>query len=131
MNAFFPPGALEQKPLPPSKAERISSRLISVALVPALALQVIGAVPRHALRDVGFGAVGEALDGFFDLFHGALSAAIPRAASWAEALGVTAAQVLYFGAVTVLAGAFAASVVFGMRRTQKNFDRRVGGPRCW
>jgi hypothetical protein len=131
MDTFFPPRALDQKPLQPSKAEQISSRLISVALVPALALQTIGAAPRHALRDAGLGAVGEALDSFFDLFHGAVSAAIPRVANWADALGATVAQGLYFGALTVAAGALTASVVFGMRRAQKNFDCRVGGPRCW
>lgn len=131
MNTFFPPKALDQKPLPPSKGERISSRLISVALVPALALQTIGAAPRHALGDAGLGTVGEALDSFFDLFHGAISAAIPRVASCADALGATVAQGLYFGALTVAAGALTASVVFGLRRAQRNFDRRAGGPRCW
>ncbi|MFP3507518.1 hypothetical protein [Burkholderia sp. SIMBA_062] len=43
MNAFFPPGDIDRKPLPPSKAERISSRLIGVSLMPALGVLFVAA----------------------------------------------------------------------------------------
>lgn len=131
MNAFFPNKAIDHEPLPPSKAERISSWTISVAVVPVMSLQMVGAVPLHAARDAGLGAIGGVADRIFDLFHGVLSVSVPQIASWTEALPVAVAHGAYFGALTLFAGAFAASVAMGMRREQKNFTRRVGGPRCW
>lgn len=131
MNTLLPNSAADRQPLPPSKAERISSWVIRMALVPALALQTIGAVPRHALRDAGLGTFGDAADRVFDVFHGTISSAIPSAASWADAIGGTAVQALYFGALSLVAGAFVTTVACGMRRMQKNSDRSVGGPRCW
>lgn len=131
MNTFFPHKAVDQKPLRPSKTERVASWIIGASLVPVLALQMIGAVPLHAVRDSGLGAIGGAVDSVFDLFHGIVSAAVPHVEGWAEALPVTVVQGVYFGSVTVFSGAFAARVLLGMRREQKNFLRRVGDTRSW
>lgn len=131
MNTFFPHKSIEQKPLPPSKAERISSWIGSAALVPVVSLQVIGAVPLHAIRDAGLGPIGRAADRICDLFHGIVSEAVPQAESWAEAFPVAVAHGVYFGALTLFAAAFAASVSLGMLREQKNFARRMGDRRCW
>ncbi|WP_325085960.1 hypothetical protein [Burkholderia contaminans] len=131
MDAFFPNNAADREPLPPSKAERISSWVIGVTVVPVLSLQAIGAVPLHAISGAGLGAIGETADSVCDLFHGILRASVPQIASLTEALPQAVAHGAYFGAVTLFTGAFAASVAMGMRREQKNFARRVGGPRCW
>lgn len=131
MNAFFPNKTIDQEPLPPSKAERISSWIIGVALMPVVSLQMIGAVPLHAVRDAGLSGIGGAVDSIFDRFHGVVSAAVPNAANWAEVFPVAVAYDVYFGALALFAGAFAASVVLGMRREQKNFARRYGDTRSW
>ncbi|AJY03051.1 hypothetical protein SB768_25270 [Burkholderia sp. SIMBA_043] len=131
MNAFFPNKDIDQAPFPPSKAERISSWIIGVALVPAVSLQMIGAVPLHALRDAGLGAIGSAADSTCALFHGLVSTAAPQAASWPDALPVAASRGIYLGALTLFAGAVAVSVTLGMRRERKNFVRRIGDARSW
>lgn len=110
MNAFFPNKAIEREPLPPSRAERVSSWIVGVSVVPVVSLQMIGAVPLHAVHDAGLGRVGGAADSICDLFHGFVRTAVPQAASWGEALPVAVAHGIYFGALTLLAGAFAASV---------------------
>lgn len=100
MNKFFPHKAVDQESLLPSKAERIFSRIGGLALVPAVAMQMIGAAPLNAVRDLGFGAVGGAIDSFFELFRGIVSAAVPFAASWADTLPVAVSQGAYLGALT-------------------------------
>ena len=131
MNAFFPNKAIDQEPLPPSRMERISSWIVSVTLVPVMSLQMIGAVPLHAVRDAGLGGLGGTADSIFDRFHGLVSMAAPQVASCAELLPVAVAHGVYFGALTLFAGAFALSVALGMRREQKNFARRMGDTRSW
>lgn len=131
MNAFFPNKSIDQAPFPPSKAERISSWIMGVALVPAVSLQMIGAVPLHALRDAGLGAIGGAADSICELFHSLVSMAAPPTARWAEALPVAASRGIYLGALTLFAGAVTVSVTLGMCRERKNFARHIGDARSW
>lgn len=96
MNTFFPHMAVDQKPLSPSKAERATSWVAGLAVMPAVALQMIGAIPLHAVRDSRLGAIGGTVDSIFELFHGFVSAAAPKVASWAGALPPAAVHAVLF-----------------------------------
>lgn len=131
MNTFFPHMAVDQKPWSPSKAERATSWVAGLAVMPAVALQMIGAIPLHAVRDSRLGAIGGTVDSIFELFHGFVSTAAPKVASWAGALPPAAVHAVYFFALTLFVGSFAASVLLGMRREQRNVARRMGDTRSW
>ncbi|WP_278652985.1 hypothetical protein [Pandoraea pnomenusa] len=125
MNAFFPNTSIDNEPLPPSRPERVSERIATMAAGSALSLQAIGAAPLHAVRDAGLGTIGWAADSIFDQFHGIASTVAPQAASWAGALPVSVAHGVYFGALALFAGAFTLRLSLGMRRQQKNSARLI------
>lgn len=131
MSTFFPTNPIDQKPLPPSRAERFSSWVFGFALVPVMSLQMIGAVPLHAARDSGLGMLGGAVDSICDRFHGLLSSSVPHSASWTAALPGAVTQGVYFGALALTISALALSVALGWRREQINFHRRMGDAKCW
>ncbi|QSL63969.1 hypothetical protein G0D86_29725 (plasmid) [Burkholderia multivorans] len=117
---FFPNTSIDNEPLPPSRTERVSERIATMAAGSALSLQAIGAVPLHAVRDAGLGTIGWAADSIFDQFHGIASTVAPQAASWAEALPVSVAHGVYFGALALSTGALIVRLSLGMSREQKN-----------
>ncbi|MGF6440172.1 hypothetical protein [Paraburkholderia youngii] len=138
MDTFFPRKDVEQEPLPPSRAERFGGCAISVSLVPVLALQMIGAVPLHAVRDAlgrfggTVGAVaGGVLDCAMEVFHGAISGPVPQVAALGAAIPAPLAWDAYFGALVVFVVAFGTTVSLAMHRQQKNFVRRTGGTVSW
>lgn len=126
MDTFFPRNAVERKPLRPSKTERICSWIASAALVLVVALQMIGAVPLHAVRGLWAGAVGGTVDSALEPLHGLVSVVIPRVASWAGLIPATIALGVYSGALTLFVASFAASFLLRMRRARSMDDAR-----CW
>lgn len=127
MNNFFPPKTIEQKPFPPSIAERIFSQVFGAAVALAVAMQMIGAVrgnvTRDALAQYGFSGVGHVLDTGFELFHGFLSGPVPQVASWVETLPAAIMQGAYVGLLILAVGSFVTGFLLAVRREQRSSVR--------
>ncbi|WP_321935235.1 hypothetical protein [Paraburkholderia sp. J8-2] len=133
MNALVPHRKRET-PVQPSKAERIFSWAVTVTLGLAGALEAIGAVPAHALRDVLRGTGmwwlevgGEAIDSVFAFIHSSAIEAAPEIGKWGTELPKEIALGMYYAAMSLLFISFVAAVWLAMGRERQNLLREIGG----
>lgn len=138
MSMLVPNKAIDRTPMPATKAERALSWIVSLSLLPVVVLQMIGAVPLHAVHDAFFqtgvmwlDASGSAIDSGLDLFHGMVSAQVHQVANWAGSIPKGIAWGFYFGALTLFTASIIGTVSLGLQRSRKELLRDIGDLRSW
>ncbi|VWC78477.1 hypothetical protein BLA39750_01024 [Burkholderia lata] len=137
MNSFFP-HTVDDKSLPPSRAERLLSLIAGASLLPVVVLQMFDVVPAQAMQEALLGrgmpsleTIGTAIDGLFAPLHGAAGIANPQIAGMVESASKGIAPAMYFGAMTLCLGSVAGSAMLAMRRNRKGLAGGMSDTRSW
>ncbi|MDN7445287.1 hypothetical protein QZM64_39650 [Burkholderia cepacia] len=137
MNSFFP-HTVDDKLISPSRAERFFSSIAGASLLPVVVLQMVSAVPVHALQAALQGkgmpsleAIGTVIDRLFAPLHGVAGMSNPQIAGLVEVGSNGGALAVYYGALTLCVGSLASSAFLAMRRDQKRVTSRMGDARSW
>ncbi|WP_176042841.1 hypothetical protein [Burkholderia stabilis] len=137
MNSFFP-HTVDDKPISPSRAERFLSLIAGASLIPVVVVQMVEAVPAHALQEALQGrgmpsleAIGMAIDRVFAPLRGVAGISNSQIAAVVEVASNGAASAVYYGALMLCVGSLAGSAMLAMRRDQKRVTSRMGDARSW
>ncbi|MBK1902111.1 MULTISPECIES: hypothetical protein [Burkholderia] len=137
MNSFSP-HTVDDKPISPSRAERFLSLIAGASLIPVMVLQMVEAVPAHALQEALQGrgmpsleAIGTVIDRLFAPLRGVAGMSNSQIAAVVELVSNWGASAVYYGALMLCVGSLAGSAMLAMRRDQKRVTRRMGDARSW
>ncbi|MCA7889759.1 hypothetical protein QZM25_28260 [Burkholderia contaminans] len=137
MESFFPP-ILDEKPIPPSRAERFLSLIAGASVLPVMVLQMADVVPVHSIQEAFRGRgipslepIGTVIDLLFAPLHGVVSMTSPQVAAMVQSAPNGFASAVYFGALTLCVGSLTGSAIMAMRRNRKSRFGAISDARSW